>query len=131
MAIRDELLGQFDAVDRARSEEIYLGLRRNYSDVAISMRVAREAFDDLKQLSTGSRLGNLPASAVTIVEPRAGTSVSGDVLAFRLRQGMQNHLDRVTAVLGIDRIDAETVTSAELSDLEDRVREYNRRPETR
>lgn len=130
VAIRDELLEQFDAVDRARSEEIYLGLRRNYSDIAISMREAREAFEDLTQVSTGSRLGS-PGSAVTIVEPRAGSSLSGDALIFRLRQRMQSHLDHITAALGIDRIDAETVTAGELARLEEQVRDYNRRPEAR
>ena len=131
VAIRDELLEQLDAVDTARSEEIYLGLRRDYSDIAISMREARAAFEDLTQVSTtGSRLGS-PGSAVTIVEPRAGSSLSGDALLYRLRQRMQGHLDHITGALGIDRIDAETVTSAQLSNLEEQVREYNRRPDPR
>lgn len=125
VAIRDELLGQLDAVDRARSEEIYLGLRREYSDIAISMREAREAFEDLSQVSTGSRLEG-PSSAVTIVEPRAGSSLSGDALIYRQQRRMQGHLDYITRALDIDRIDAETVTAGELSDLEEQVRDYNR-----
>ena len=44
---------------------------------------------------------------------------------------MQGHLDHITAVLGIDRIDAETITDGELSDLEEQVRTYNLRPESR
>ena len=130
VAIRDELLTQLDAVDRARSEDIYLGLRRDYSDIAISMREAREAFEDLSQVSTGSRLGN-PASAVTIVEPRAGSSLSGDALIYRQQRRMQGHLDHITGVLELDRIDADTVTAGELSDLEEQVREYIRRPAPR
>ena len=130
VAIRDELLGQLDAVDRKRSDEIYFGLRRQYSDIAISMREAREAFEGLAQLTTGSRLGN-PSSAVTIVEPRAGSSLSGDALIYRLQRRMQGHLDHVTGVLGIDRIDAENVTADELSDLEERVRDYTQRLQSR
>ena len=130
VAIRDELLDQLDDVEKGRSEEIYLGLRRDYSDIAISMREAREAFEDLSQVSTGSRLGG-PGSAVTIVEPRAGSSLSGDALIYRLQRRMQGHLDHITGALGSDRINAETVTSAELSDLEEQVREYNRQPESR
>jgi hypothetical protein len=37
---------------------------------------------------------------------------------------MQRHLDTVTAMLGADRIDAQTVTAGELADLEEGVRQY-------
>jgi hypothetical protein len=130
VAIRNELLGQLDAVDRARSDEIYRVLRGDYSDIAISMREAREAFEDLSQVTTGSRLGG-PSSAVTIVEPRAGSSLSGDALIYRLEHRMQGHLDHITATLGIDRIEAETVTAGELSHLEEQIRDYLRRPDAR
>ena len=130
VAIRDELLSQLDAVERARSKEIYLGLRREYSDVVISMREAREAFEDLTQVTTGSRLGS-PASAVTIVEPRAGNTQSGDALIHRVQRRMQGHLDHITATLGIDRIEAETLSAGDLSALERQVRDYVRQPEAR
>jgi len=130
VATRDELLGQLDAVDRTRSDEIYLGLRRDYSDIAISMREAREAFESLSQVSTGTRLEG-PSSAVTIVEPRAGSSLSGDMLIYRLQRRMQGHLDHITGVLGIDRINVEAVTAGGLSDLEEQVRDYNRQPGSR
>ena len=124
VAIRDELLEQLDAVDRQRSDAIYLQLRRKFSDIAISMREAREAFGDLAQVTTGSRLGTSPSSAVTIVEPRAGSSVSGDAHIYRAQRRMQDHLDYVTSRLGLDRIHAETVTASTLSDLEARVQEH-------
>ena len=124
VAIRDELLEQLDAVDRQRSDAIYLQLRRTFSDIAISMREAREAFGDLAQVTTGSRLANSPSPAVTIVEPRAGSSVSGDAHIYRTQRRMQDHLDYVTSRLGIDRIEAETVTASMLADLEARVEEY-------
>jgi len=122
--IRDELMDQLDAVDTTRSDETYLALRRTYSDIAISMREAREAFQDLSTVTTGSRLGNSTSSAVTIVEPRAGSSMSGDALIHRRQRRMQDHLDHITAKLGIGRIEAETVTAGQLTDLEDQVRAY-------
>jgi hypothetical protein len=109
VATRDELLGQLDAVDRTRSDEIYLGLRRDYSDIAISMRETREAFDDLSKAVTGSRLGGL-SSAVTVVEPWAGSTLSADVLIYRLQRRMR---------------------AEKLSDLEERVDVYVRRPDPR
>ena len=130
VAIRDDLLHQLDEVQRERSNESYLALRRKYSDLVITMRAAREAFDELSKGITGSRLGG-PSSAVTIVEPRVGNSLSGDVLFQRLMRRMQNHLDHVTSLLGIDRIEAESVTAAKLSDLEEQVDEYVRRLDAR
>ena len=130
VTIRDDLLSNLDAVDRERSDQVYLGLRREYSDIAISMREAREEFENLTQVSTGSRLGST-SSAVTIVEPRTGSSLSGDVLIHRSLRRMQAFLDNITAILGIDRIDAETVTAGELADLEDLVRDYVQRIDAR
>lgn len=130
VTIRDDLLSNLDAVDRERSDQVYLGLRREYSDIAISMREAREEFENLTQISTGSRLGST-SSAVTIVEPRTGSSLSGDVLIHRSLRRMQAFLDNITAILGIDRIDAETVTAGELADLEDLVRDYVQRIDAR
>ena len=124
VAIRDELLRQLDTVGREQSDAIYLRLRGKYSDIAISMRAAREAFDDLSRITTGSRIGKSPSSAVTIVQPRSGSSLSGDAYIHRIQRRMQDHLDYVTSRLGLERIDAETVTAATLADLEARVQDY-------
>jgi hypothetical protein len=128
--IRDEVMQQFDAADKARSDETYLVLRRKYSDIAIRIHAAREAYEDLSTAITGSRLGNSPSSAVMIVEPGTGSSMSGDAWIHRTRRRMQDHLDHITAKLGIDRIEAETITAGQLADLEDQVRAYVGRLDT-
>ena len=124
VAICDELLEQLDAAERVRSDEIFLRLRREYGDIAISMREARAAFEALQQVITGSRLGGSPTSAVTIVDPRAGSRVTSDAHDYRTQRRMQRHLDFVTSRLGMDGIEAETVTASKLADLEARVQEY-------
>ena len=123
--IRDALLGQLDESERARSEQIYRELRRDYSDIAISMREALEEFETMNQVSTGSRLSN-DSSAITIVDPRAGSTSSVDALVRRAQLRLQGHLDRIAATLGTDSIDAKHATLADLEDLEARVREYLR-----
>lgn len=123
VAVRDESLAQLDAFDKGRADQVYLDLCGKYSDIAISMREAREEFEDLSQVSTGSRLGS-SSSAVTIVEPRAGGSQSGDAFILRAERRLQAHLDNITAMLGIDRIEAESVTSGKLAALEESVQEY-------
>jgi len=87
VAIRDDLLSQFDAADRARSDEIYLGLRRKYCDLVISMREVRDAFDDRSQMRTGSLLGG-QSSAITIIAPNEGSNLSGDEFLRRLERRM-------------------------------------------
>jgi hypothetical protein len=130
VAIRDELLEQLDEVDRRRSDALYLRLRGEYSDIAIRMREARKIFEDLEQVTTGSRLGGSPLTAVTIVDPRAGSAVPGDVRIQRAQSRMQSHLDYVTSQLGIDSIEAEAVTRSTLADLDARVQDYLAQLET-
>jgi len=128
--IRDETLGSLDVVDRKRADQVYLRLRGEYSDIAISMREAAQEFEDLLQVTTGSRLGRT-SSSVTVLKPRDGTSLSSDVLIRSMRNRMQLHLDNVTGELGVAPIDAATVTARELADLEEQVQEYVRRAGTR
>jgi len=127
--VRDDLLRRLDAVDLGRSDEIYLRLRREYSDIVIAMREARKNFEDLSTIATGSRLGS-PSAAVTIVRPRAGSSMSGDAYYRDVHRRMQEHLDHVTAVLGIERIEGD-ISAAELASLEERVRDYVARVDDR
>lgn len=125
VAIRDDALWKLDEADRERSNDVYLDLCREYSDIAISMREAREEFRNLSQVSTGSRLGGT-SSAITIVEPLSGKAESADALIFRTQHRIQRHLDNVTGKLGIERIDAVTLTAGELADLDGQVQEYIR-----
>lgn len=127
--IRDEVLGSLDVAEKKRSDKVYIGLRGEYSDIAISMRQASREFEDLSQVTTGSRLGRT-SSAVTVLKPRDGSSVSSDVIIRNIRERMQAHLDNVTAELGIARIDAATVTDSDLVSLEEQVWEYVGRVDT-
>ena len=118
-----------DVADKKRSDQVYIGLRGEYSDIAISMRQASREFEDLSQVTTGSRLGRT-SSAVTVLKPRDGSSVSSDVVIRNIRERMQIYLDNVTAELGIARIDAATVTDSDLVSLEEQVWEYVGRVDT-
>lgn len=130
VAIRDDLLSQLDAAERARSDEIYLGLRRKYCDLVISMREVRDAFDDRSRMSTGSLLGG-QSSAITIIEPHESGNLSGDEFMRRLERRMQGYLDHITATLGINRIEAGSVTAIKLASLEEQVDAYLSRPDAR
>lgn len=128
VAIRDELLGQLSATDRLRSDEILFELRQEYGDMAICVREVRDAFQDLAGVTTGSRIGSNLSSAVTIVEPGSGSIISAEERRRRDLRRMQKYLDYITANLGMERIAAEDVNAARMSELEARVDEYLRRP---
>ena len=119
VAVRDELMAQFDAVDMELADEIYLRLRRQYSDIVLRMRLVRDDYESMIESSTGSRMGS-PISAVTIVRPRAGTSMSGDAYYGQVHRRMQKHLDHITATLEIEPVNADLVVD-ELADLERQV----------
>ncbi|MCK5325391.1 MAG: SEL1-like repeat protein [Woeseiaceae bacterium] len=119
VAVRDELMAQFDAVDIDRADEIYLRLRRQYSDVMLRMRLVRGDYESMIESSTGSRMG-APTSPVTIVRPRAGTSMSGDAYYGQIHRRMQKHLDHITATLDIEPVNADLAVD-ELADLERKV----------
>ena len=119
--IRDDVLWLLDTAEKARSDRIYYELRREYGDLAISMREVREGFEELSQVTTGSRIGG-PSSAITIVEPRAGGGLlSSDALEHRIHARMQGHLDHITMTLGLERISADDLTPGELAQLEESV----------
>ena len=129
VATRDDLLDSLDAAERERADRVYLDLRRDYSDIAISMREAHDEFDNLRRELTGSRLART-SSAMTIVEPRAGGSLPGDAYVDRAQRRLQGHLDNVTRMLGIERVDAEGLTTGDLAGLEAQVRDYVGRLDT-
>ena len=95
------------------------------------MREVREAYAELAGVTTGSRIAASPSAAVTIVEPRAGSSLPGSVRLNREQRRMQNHLDHIAAELGMEHIPAETINDGVLADLEARVDDYIRRPDGR
>ena len=68
--VRDGLLNSLTDVDQARSDELYLQLRREYSDVVLLLDLIEQ---DVAAMTarTGSRISG-GTGPVTIVDPRAG-----------------------------------------------------------
>jgi TPR repeat protein len=122
MAVRDQVLQNLNDEQRARSDELYVELRKEYSDLVIIMELLVEDLDNLKIARTGSRLsGN--ASSVMIIDPKTGMPVSSDHLRNRDLRTAQMRLDFVTSRLDIDPIKAEQVDE-QIDMLWQRVRDY-------
>jgi hypothetical protein len=129
LAVRDDLFRRLDSVDMERSDEIYLELRREFSDIAVRMREVREDFERLTDGSTGSRTST-SSSPVLIVRPREGTGTSIDAYQHQVRRRMQGHLKFIVKTLAIDPVDAD-ITAAELDELEAQVMAYVARVDDR
>jgi len=122
MAVRDQVLQNLNDEQRARSDELYVELRKKYSDLVIIMELLVEDLDTLKTARTGSRLsGN--ASSVMIIDPKTGMPVSADHLRNRDLRTAQMRLDFVTSRLDIEPIRAEQVDE-QIDMLWERVRDY-------
>ena len=81
---RDQLLNAFTAIDLIRSDELYLQLRRQYSDVVLLLHLIEADLNSVQAI-TGSRLSG-SGSPVTIVDTRSGTSVSGAQFFSQVRR---------------------------------------------
>ena len=122
VAVRDELMAKFDYIDVERSDAAYIGLRKNYSDIVLRMRLVKEDYDLLDEVETGSRTGR-SVSPVTIIRPGGGTSLSSDAYERNIERRMERQLAIITRELGVDPVDAE-LTEGELRRLEALVAEY-------
>ncbi len=112
-AVRDEVLERLGADARAKSDEIYVQLRKQYSDIAILTRQIRKDDEDLT-LMTGSRLADTGGS-VTIVHPRTGATKT----AFQWRREIRDSIEDRLKML--DRLipDADIETDYSRLDLDE------------
>ena len=123
IAVRDDLNGRLDAIDMERSDELYLRLRAEFSDIVVRMREVREDYELLHDGQTGSRTSR-SSSPVLIVKPREGSSMSMDAYRGEVIRRMQKHLNFIVKTLEIERIDADNISSPQISVLEAQVMTY-------
>ena len=105
VSVRNQLMRTLNEQQRARSDELYIGLRKELSDVVLVMK---EMIGDLRRLdarTTGSRLGG-SSSPVMIIDPQTGIPISAAHYESRIRDIAQTRLDFLTTRLDIDELDA-------------------------
>ncbi|MDX1516844.1 MAG: SEL1-like repeat protein [Woeseiaceae bacterium] len=100
VTVRDELLSSLSDFHLGRSDELYLQLRRKYSDIVILARLIRE---DLELISerTGSRI-TVSSHPGTIVDPHTGFTMSSDAYYRQLSRRVDSRLAMIAGELGID-----------------------------
>ena len=107
---RDQILANFTPEQLLRSDNLYLQLRRKYSDVVLILALVDADLDMLKA-RTGSRLSG-GGGSVTIVNVSSGSSVSGDQFFGQVRKRiksrltfMSKQLDMLTLNTNPDNVD--------------------------
>jgi len=122
MTVRDQLLRVLNEEQRQQSDELYVQLRKEYSDLAIIMGLLVEDLESLKAARTGSRLvGN--SSLVLVIDPGTGMPVAQDHNRIRDLRAIQTRLDFITTRLDIDPIKADQV-ERQIDGLWERVYDY-------
>lgn len=122
VAARDRLMSTFDAVDVGRSDQEYIGLCLQYSDLVLMLKLAHKDLTMLNESSTGSRLSG-GSRSIVIINPRLGNVVSSDQYFRRISKRLQSRLDFITDRIEIDKVDANGVAD-ELIALRQQVMQY-------
>lgn len=125
---RDNILAAFSEVDLLASDRLYLQLRHQYSDVVLILDLIK---DDLESMTarTGSRLSG-GGGAVTIVDPRGGSSVSGDQYYRQVRRRIEARMNFMAKQLDLPDLDTDP-NSVNISELERTVADFVSRIEDR
>lgn len=121
--VRDKLLQSMTDSDLELSDDLYVQLRRSYSDLALALAYVGAERRQLRSGGTGSLLTGSGTGPMTVLDPRSGAPVSREVYVSRAEKRMQLRLDFITATIGLKPVSAE-MSDREFDKLADRVAEY-------
>lgn len=122
IAVRDRLIHSLSVEDRARSDVMYVELRKRYSDLVIIMNLMVQDLEVLRAVTTGSRVSG-GSSSVTIIDPRSGAPMSADHYRNRVRRAVETRLDFITTQLDINPLDGD-LENTQVNELWVRIQDY-------
>jgi hypothetical protein len=120
--VRDQLLESMSESDREASDAAFLSLRQRYSDLVLALGHLRNERELLNERPTGSRL-SVNSSAVTIIDPHSGVTITRSEYVGRLEAQMRLRLDFITRTLDIDEMEPD-MSDREFEALAGKVGEY-------
>ena len=121
-AVRDQLLDSLSPDELSLSDVRYVELRKQYSDLVVSLDIVRRERRLRRAETTGSRLGG-SASPMTVIVPRNGMAMTREEFRSREDEKTQVWLDYLSRELGIGSLEAD-LTDKEFKDLEEQVDEF-------
>lgn len=113
----DRLMAQLAASEKARSDELFLQLRKEYGDLSLLMRELRKDYETLRA-RTGSRLSS-GSSPMLVVAPN-GSAQSGSNYYGRVQKRIQSRLDYIANHTEIEIIDTD-IEEVDLESIESQV----------
>ena len=122
VVVRDRLVQTLNDEQRARSDELYVELRQELSDVVLVMRLLLGDLQRMEGRRTGSRVGS-STSPVMIIDPKTGVPISAEQYHGRMRDIAQTRLDFVTARLDIDPLETD-LSKDEIAELWQRIEDF-------
>ena len=121
-AVRDQILDSLSADELAQSDARYVELRKEYSDLVVTLNLVSKERRLRRAETTGSRLGG-GASPVTVIMPRNGMAMTREEFLSRGDEKIEVWLDYITRELGIDSVGA-NMADKEFEDLAAKIDEY-------
>jgi hypothetical protein len=116
----DQLMKSLDEEQTARSDQLFIELRKQYGDLALLMNAVKEDYETLRS-RTGSRLSG-DSSSLTIVNPNSSGSVrSGAEFYGQIEKRMKDRLEFIAAHTRVEIVD---INSANLARVEASVNEH-------
>ena len=121
-AVRDQLLDSLSPDELSQSDARYVELRKQYSDLVVTLDIVRKDRRLRRAETTGSRLGG-SASPMTVIVPRNGMAMTREEFQRRGDEKIEVLLNHITRELGIDPVRA-NLTDREFEDFAAQVDEY-------
>jgi len=120
--VRDKLMSTMTTDERRRSDQLFLEIRRNYSDLAILLRTIRRGVRDMRAM-TGSRLSGT-SSPITVIELRSPTQDQDSVDYYRrVQEDLERHLAMLAEIGDFPDLEMDTAR-VDIDEIERLV--YNR-----
>lgn len=107
VAVRDMLLGDMSAEQRAQSDRLFMDIRRDYSDLVILLNLIKRADRDVRP-ATGSRLGSNNSGPMNVIDASSPSqSQSSDVYYGRIENQLEEHLAMLAEVGGFTDLETD------------------------
>lgn len=120
--VRDVLMHRLDAEQLARSDQLFIEIRRQYGDLALLMRAIRKDYAELSdRTSTGSRLSS-DAMMIMSVDG-SGNTVSREEYRGQIERRIRARLEYIERIVGRNFVD-ENVAAVDLTAVEQQVNDY-------
>ena len=119
---RDGLMKNFDATETARSNQMFIELRKECGDLALMLQAVRDDYE-LLRARTGSRLSADSRFLTIITRKGLGTTQSGTEYYRRIERRIESRLEFIVRHVKIEIVDIDA-GHVDLSLIEAKVNEY-------